>query len=89
MRRVELTRSKLPSGTVDPGALPPYRSEREGRQRVGYDAFAKPSRKGRFLRISFSNVSRAGASSRCRRFRVPVFSARSLALDGVSWVQSG
>ncbi len=34
------------------GALLPSRSEREGQQRVGYDAFAKPSRKGRSLRIA-------------------------------------
>src|ERR1700735_3602425 len=32
-----------------------------------------------------STSSRAGGSSACRRFRLPAFSARSLALDGVSW----
>jgi hypothetical protein len=32
------------------GALPPYRSEWEGQQRVEYDAFIKPSGSARFLR---------------------------------------
>jgi hypothetical protein len=49
-RRVELTRSMLLSGTVGPGAFLPYRSERERKQRVGYDAFAKSSGDGRNLR---------------------------------------
>ena len=38
------------AATSATGALPPYRSEREGQQRVGYDPFAKPSGKDRFLR---------------------------------------
>jgi hypothetical protein len=62
-------------------------------ERSRLDEFVrKGKRAGHLLtkaRILFSNGSRAGASSECRRFRVPVFSARSPALDGVSWVQGG
>ena len=70
-------------------ALLPYRSAREGRQRIGYDTFAKPSTGARFLRILFSNGSRRDAllgfdALGCLRS----LRARS-ALDGVSWVQGG
>ena len=37
------------------GALPPYRSEWEGQQKVEYDAFIKPSGSARFLRIAVAN----------------------------------
>ena len=47
-----------------------------------FDPFAKPSRNDRYLRILFSNGSRG--SSVYRRLGMPAFSARSLALDGVS-----
>ena len=39
--------------------------------------------------IVFSNGSRGEALLWVRRLGMPVFSARSLALDGVSWVQGG
>ena len=49
----------------------------------------QPSPNDGYFRIVFSNGSRAGPSSGCRRFRVPAFSACSSALDGVSLVQGG
>ena len=51
--------------------------------------FVGPSTKGRSGSIVFSNGSRGEALLWFRRLGMPVFSARSLALDGVSWVQGG
>ena len=52
-------------GIVDPsclGTLLPYRSEREGQAKVGYEPFGKPSGKGRYLRILLKK-----SGCRCRQ----------------------
>ena len=46
------------------GALPPYRSEWEGQQKVEYDAFIKPSGSARFLRTTAIDHRPTNALSR-------------------------
>ena len=49
------------------GALLPYRSERERKQRVGYDAFAKPSANDRNLRIAVVHNAASRPDNPARR----------------------
>ena len=56
----------------------------KGRLRTRNDRFLRTAA-GWFRRIAFSNGSRGRGSSGYRRLGMPAFSARSLALDGVSW----
>jgi hypothetical protein len=68
-RRVELTRSKLLSGTVAPGALLPHRSERERQESAGEDALAKPSGGARYLREGDGRSRLADLTGRSRERR--------------------
>ena len=76
-----------------PGVAPSYRTGANGKGSRESDMTRSPSRPGMTALcangssrlILFSNGSRGRGSFGYRRLGMPAFSARSLALDGVSW----